>query len=232
MKIHLSSETYALAPADLINLPAAPAEELQLLNCRDEIIIRIGNSKRDEVDALLKGRKAVEDALTEGIDYIPVRIAFHSGVPERLAFLSAFKSFRKKNKYKGTGVYHMSAREVRLMNIERAIRSRNNAYGFRDPKRRPEEDERLLKYQRLVDSLTLNGYDDNEPIRIMVCRSFGLLDSLNQGHHRVSAALEAGIDRIAVTFWAVAKPPIWMTWLLILPAKLKKLQLKHQRSKF
>ena len=231
MKLLFSSELYAIDPNDLARLPDRSADEGAQVRVRDNIVIRIGNAALGESDVLLRGSAAVEQAITDGVEYIPVRIAFRSGIPRGLSFLSAFKQSRKKFRYHSAGVYHMSAREIRRMRIERAIRNKANAYVMSYRKRRPQENERIPKYQRLVESIARNGYDDSEPIRVMLCRSFGILDSLNQGHHRIAAALDAGVDRIAVSFTAVSKPPAIMVPFLLIPARLKRMRLHNQQGK-
>lgn len=232
MKLLLSSETYAIDPADLDRLPDGSENVKTLDRNKDGIVIRIGNSDNQEEDVLLKGRTLVRQAIEQGVEFKSVRIAFRSRIPQLLSFLSAFKPIRKKYKYHSAEIYHMNPHEIRRMKIERAIRNKDNAYGFRNPKWRPEEHERLPKYQKLVDSISLNGYDDSQPISIMVCRSFGLLDSLNDGHHRISAALDAKANRIAVSFTAVSKPPFWIALILIIPAKIKQELVKYRHKKY
>ena len=46
------------------------------------------------------------------------------------------------------------------------------------------------------------GYDDAKPINVMLCRTCGKYDSLRQGHHRVSACIALGVERMAVRFSA------------------------------
>ena len=227
MKLFLSSEVYAIESLDLMNLSESSEGEI-VVSGKDSVVILIGNSAKGESDLLLKGRTLIEQSIATGVKYVSARIAFRSAIPEVFSFLSAFKQIRKKYKYHSKGVYHMSAREIRRMRIERAIRSGANAYGFRNKKWRPEESDRLPKYQRLIKSIAENGYDDNEPISIMLCRSFGVLDSLDQGHHRVSAALDAKVDRIAVCFSAVSKPPFLFAKLLLIFAKMKRSKLCRQ----
>ena len=64
---------------------------------------------------------------------------------------------------------------------------------------------------RLLESLKRDGYRDDKPIVVMLCRTGGLVDSLRQGHHRVSACLACGIDRMAVEFAAAGVAP-WQRW--------------------
>lgn len=231
LKILLSSETYSIDPNDLNCLEFNVDFGKERVRCNEEIVLLVGNSGKGEADILIRGGDVVKRAIDDDIKYVPVRIAFRSGLPRFASFLSAFKQVRKKCKYHSSNVYHMSAQEIRRMRIERAIRNKENAYGFRNPKWCQAENKRLPKYLRLVESIAQKGYDDAEPISIMVCRSFGVLDSLNQGHHRLSAALDAKVDRISVSFSAVSKPPVLIALLLLIPAKIKRAQLRRIHSK-
>ena len=90
------------------------------------------------------------------------------------------------------------------MKLERTIRTTDN------PQKRAGKD-RAASMNRLLTSLRRDGYRDDKPIAVMLCRTGGLADSLRQGHHRVSACLECGVDRMAVEFVAAGVAP-WQRW--------------------
>ncbi|OXU15007.1 hypothetical protein [Sedimentisphaera salicampi] len=223
MKIFKSSETYKLAPEDLASLPAHSDADKLAIRFSEEVAVLIGNAQKGESDYLIKGKAKAEQALSHGIEYVDARIGFQNNMPPFLRFLSMFKFARQKFKYSSSGIYHISAGEIRRMGIERGIRNRENAYGIRNPKWRIPESQREGKYKELSREIRENGYKDEYPISIMVCRSFGVLDTLDQGHHRISICLEQGVDRMAVEFRAVSKPPLLFALLLWLPAKAKKI---------
>jgi hypothetical protein len=224
----LSSETYLLDPADLAPLDGGSTDERHRIRCSQGVVVLIGDSRAGVPDRLLRGRDRVNAAIQNGVEYIPVRVAFASSLPPGLSFLAAFKQVRKKYKRQSARSYHMSARQIRAMKIERSVRNAENAYDFSSAKWRPAEGQRLPKYQRLIESMKQRGYDDSEPVSVMLCRSFGVLDSLNQGHHRISAALDAGVDRIAVQFVATSKPPVLFSLFLYVPAFIKRALLNRQ----
>ena len=61
--------------------------------------------------------------------------------------------------------------------------------------------------EKLEKSLREHGYDDNRPIVVMLCRSGGKIDSVRQGHHRVSACLACGVEKMTVEFAAAGALP-------------------------
>ena len=69
------------------------------------------------------------------------------------------------------------------------------------------ETERQQTYEQLKQSMSEKGFDDRFPLDIMLCRNMGVKDTLNQGHHRMSVALECGVERVCVEFCAVGQTP-------------------------
>ncbi len=110
------------------------------------------------------------------------------------------RALRSKYRYHGTGVYHIAPKAIRAMGLERAVRTLDN------PQQRKNKD-RAASMKRLATSLRERGYDDARPISVHLCRIFGLRDSLRQGHHRISACLECGIERMAMGFCAAGALP-------------------------
>ena len=194
-----SSQVYPLDAKDLARTsdydgPAIPDAALP----GDAIILYI---RHDGPDALLRGREAINEALrADASATVPVRIVFKPSVPKWNLAATLVRVLRNRYRYEGTGVYHISARTVRAMGIERAIRTTDN------PQLRKNKD-RQASMRRLKESLRTRGYDDAKPINIMLCCKGGVTDSMRQGHHRVSACLECGIDRIAIHFSAAGALP-------------------------
>ena len=194
-----SSHVYPLDAADFARTPdyegpGIPDEALP----DDGILLYI---RPDGPDALLRGRAAVADALhADASAIVPVRIVFKPNVAKWNLAATLVRVLRNRYRYEGTGVYHISANAVRTMGIERAMRTIDN------PQPRKNKD-RHASMRRLMESLRAHGYDDARPINVMLCRTGGRIDSLRQGHHRVSACLECGIDRMAVHFSAAGALP-------------------------
>ena len=201
-----SSHVYPLEAADLARTPdcESPGIPDEVLP-EDPVILYI---RPDGPDALLRGREIVGEALrSDASAVVPVRIVFKPNVSKWNLAATLVRVLRNKYRYEGTGVYHISASVVRAMGIERALRTTSN------PQQRKNKD-RHASMHRLKESLRTRGYDDARPINIMLCRTGGRTDSLRQGHHRVSACLECGVERMAVHFSAAGALPRCLTRLL------------------
>lgn len=202
----LSSEIYRLAPEDLLVLPDAPAEKKDS-HLHDDVVILIGDEKKQLSDTLLKGREAAERAIAEKQSFIPVRIAFEPRTG-KFDFLSPLiRSLRYKHKSFSPNIYHTDPFDIRRLKIERSFRTRENAYTFTKKKNRLAENMRSRLYEELYNSMKEKGFDDRFPIEIMLCRSLGVQDTVDQGHHRMSVAIDCGLPRISVRFGAAGKAP-------------------------
>ncbi len=201
MHLGWSSRSYPLYADDLAALDDYAGESIppQFLP-DDEVILFMAKGRRD---TLLRGREIVEKA---GSGTVNVRIVFVPSVRKWNLAATLVRAVRNLYRYKSSGTYHIKANDVRRMALERAIRTLSN------PHRRGKAD-RLAKMKRLENSLREKGYDDSRPIAIMLLRSGGMEDSLRQGHHRVSACIECGIQKMAVRFTAAGALPRSLAWL-------------------
>lgn len=190
-----SSFVYPLEAADLASLPDFAGGSILPSDLPDDPVILL--IRPDGPDALLRGRASVEEALAARGPraVVPVRVVFVPAVPKWNIPATVIRVLRNRYRYEGTGVYHISARAVRAMGLERAIRTTDN------PQKR-KDDDRTASMRRLLESIRTRGFDDLHPINVQLCRTWGSRDSLRQGHHRVSACLECGVDRMAVHFSA------------------------------
>lgn len=187
-----SSHVYPLEAGDLAARPdyeGAPIPEAALPS--DAVLLYI---RPDGQDVLLRGRAEVAAAAASSPRaVVSVRVVFKPAIAKWNLPATLVRVLRTRSHCHGTAIYHISARAVRQMGLERAVRT------VEHPQKRRGED-RGAAMRRLWESLRTNGYDDARPITIMLCRTGGLQDSLRQGHHRVSACLACGIDRMAVQF--------------------------------
>ena len=229
-KICYSSEVYHLAVEDVASLPDADLNLSHIPN--DNVIILIGkrlpwhDDYPVQPDTLLKGRDVVAKAVAEGKDYIPVRIAFESRMKSYDIISPIIRKLRYKYNLFSSNIYHMRAQEIREKGLERNLRTAENAYKFSNSKHKISKELRYSMYEKLVKSMTENGYDDNFPLDIMLCRNMGIQDTLNQGHHRMSVAIENGIDRVAVEFCAAGQAPKFLHPLFRWIAKMN-MWIKH-----
>lgn len=202
-----SSEIYPVSPQDVAVLNDAEATP----DAYDEVVVLIGRNKSNapatEPDVLIKGRAAVLKAVEENKPFIPVRFAF---VPanSRFDLLSPLiRKLRYKIRFQGSNVYHISPESIRKMKIERTFKTRENAYSFTVSSRRMTRGERDAEYDRILNSIRENGFRDDDPVDVMLCRLAGAKDCVNNGHHRMGIALELGLEKIPVRFSAAGASP-------------------------
>ena len=221
--IGLSSEIYPLYVEDLLILP----DSNNIYNdISDSVVILIGDEKKNISDTLLKGRKILEQAILEGKKYIPVRIAFESRTSKYDLLSPLIRSMRYKHNSFSPNIYHINPFEIRNLKIERNFRTRENAYKFTKKKYRIAKDIRKDMYEELYNSMKQNGYNDKYPIDIMLCRSFGVQDTVDQGHHRMSVAIDCKLPQIAIRFGAAGQAPMLLRPLFRLLARIS-LFFKH-----
>lgn len=204
-----SSEIYPIVPQDIAVLTDGGGIDMPDTN--DEVIVLIGHNKisgdTTNADVLVKGRTTVQKAINEDKPFIPVRFAF---IPtnKRFDLLSPLiRKLRYKIRFYGANVYHISPESIRALKIERTFKTRENAYSFTASNRRMTRQERDAEYDNILNSIKENGFLDNDPIDIMLCRLAGAKDCVNNGHHRMGMALELGLDKIPVRFSAASASP-------------------------
>ena len=199
MRLGWSSHVYPLEAADFDDVPDYAGESIpagELPSDRVVLLIRKGHP-----DSLVRGRDEIARRAGGTVD---VRVVFVPSVSRWNLLGTLVRVCRNCYRYHGSHVYHISAKAVREMKLERTIRTTDN------PQKRAGKD-RAASMNRLLTSLRRDGYRDDKPIAVMLCRTGGLADSLRQGHHRVSACLECGVDRMAVEFVAAGVAP-WQRW--------------------
>ena len=199
MHLGWSSCVYPLEADDFAAVPDYDGEPVPAADLPDDPVLLF--LRKGRPDCLLRGRDVVARASGGTVD---VRVVFVPSAAKWNLAATLVRVFRNRYRYHGTGRYHIAASAVRALGLERAIRTLEN------PHQRGKVD-RHAKMRKLVESLKRDGYRDDKPIVVMLCRTGGLVDSLRQGHHRVSACLACGIDRMTVEFAAAGAAP-WQRW--------------------
>ena len=202
MHLGWSSHVYPLEAADFDDVPDYAGEPIpagELPSDRVVLLIRTGHP-----DSLVRGRDEIARQAGGTVD---VRVVFVPSVARWNLLGTLVRVFRNRYRYHGTHVYHISAKAVRSMKLERAIRTTTDPH-VRAGQNQAQSLDRMAK---LLESLKRDGYRDDKPIVVMLCRTGGLADSLRQGHHRVSACLACGLDRMAMEFAAAGVAP-WQRW--------------------
>ena len=199
MHLGWSSHVYPLEAADFGDVPDYSDEPISADDLPpDPVILLI---RKGRPDSLVRGRDEIARRAGGIVD---VRVVFAPSVSRWNLLGTLVRVCRNRYRYHGTHVYHISAKAVRSMKLERAI------WTIENPQARGGQD-RAACMVRLLESLKRDGYRDDKPIVVMLCRTGGLADSLRQGHHRVSACLACGVDRMAVEFAAAGVAP-WQRW--------------------
>ena len=197
-------------------------------NNRREQIKQQAGQESDEEDFPVEQRGGREpninshhknDAVSDQQDFIPVRLAFISRTSRFDVLSPLIRSLRYKHKSFSPNIYHTNPFDIRRLKIERSFRTRENAYTFTKKKNKLAEPMRSQLYEELYQSMKKHGFDDRHPIEIMLCRSFGVQDTVDQGHHRMSVAIDCKLSRIAVRFGAAGKAPNFLRPLFLGLAK-------------
>jgi len=205
IRIGYSSEIYQIAPKDLQKLANLDKSISKQIKSDEEIVLFIGNENTGENDKLALGRNLVLKAIDNGDKFVPVRVAFEIRTPKFDILSTLMKKRREKYRGYSTNIYHTSPKIIRKMNIERNFRTKENAYNISNPKWHLEEKDRNKKYNKLYNSMKKYGFNDRFPVDIMLNRSFGVQDTLQQGHHRMGIALDLNLDLIAIRFGAAGQ---------------------------
>lgn len=194
-----SSCSYPIEAGDLVRVAAEPPAGIpDSALPDDETILLIAPGRPD---SLVRGRERVlAVAAADARAPVETRIVFIPSAAKWNLVATLVRTVRNRYRYHGTGVYHLGAGAIRALGLERAVRS------IECPQPRRGED-RAAAMKKLVESLKSGGYDDSRPMNIMLCRTGGLADSIRQGHHRLSACIACGIDRVAAKFSAAGALP-------------------------
>lgn len=230
MKINLgfSSEIYHIHIDDLLRLSVK--NDVQIPELKDEILLMIGNrdAKNFEADVIIKGQDALQRAKANGQEFVAVRVVLHNQASFLFNFLGAFnKPTRTKIEKYSQLHYRILITDITENSLERNIKTEDTAYNFTKKKWRLGEDERQDRLTQLKDSFSQNGYDYNHPMQIMLCRSFGVKDQLQQGHHRMMLCKKYDVQVVSVIFMHSTFLPLQMHGFLL---KLMKI-LKYKQVK-
>ena len=96
-------------------------------------------------------------------------------------------------------VYHISPIQLRNLEIEEDVHTRENAYeGWTRAHLTREQKEE--KYDTLKESIRHKGFNEEFPIVIMIKRVNNKYDQIFQGHHRLNIAIELELPTVPVRF--------------------------------
>jgi hypothetical protein len=207
-----SSEIYNVEVDDILNLEDYTDPKVKAKSAISVLIT-------DDGDKLLSGRDIVEQAVKNKQSHVPVQFVFKMKYPAYKLHITLIKKLRDPKTIFGSNIYHINPQDIRDMDIERAFRTLENTNQYIPT---------VQEYKKLENSILENGYDDTWPMDIRLCRSFGVQDTLNQGHHRMGILIEHNITRASFKFSAVGYIGIPLLRCILLKVSKQKLKQKHK----
>ena len=211
----ISSTAYPLLIDDLLCLPDVAPDAKTIKEY--DVVLLIGSKEKNIPDKLYQGRKTLEKLKAEGQTTVQTQVAFFRNRPAWDLLAPFCRAFRNRFHSFGTNVYHIDPKKIREMGLERGKRTKENAYRY--AKWPLSEEQRQKQYNDLKNSLETNGYDDKFPIELMLCRSFGVKDTIYQGHHRIMFCIDMNIPLIAIRFMYVTHAPRFLQKPMLLLSK-------------
>tara|TARA_Y100001960_G_scaffold327989_1_gene415691 strand:- start:302 stop:967 length:666 start_codon:yes stop_codon:yes gene_type:complete len=217
--IGVSSELYNIELEDIKSLPYKKIDYKFKDNNAVYILIS------DDGDSIVYGKEFLNKAEKENLTHIPVRVLFNLKFPIWKVHFTLIKALRDKFRIKSPNYYHIKPQDIRELNIERGYRDETNAHLHSDAIYLQAGNQLYLNLKK---SIIENGYDDKFPMDVQLCRSYGVQDCLNQGHHRMGILIDNDIKRASIMFSAVGYIGNPLKPLLL---KLAKKSLKKKRNK-
>lgn len=216
----LSSETYHVHRESLIGLPqqnvAFPA---QTLACDAVVLLACEANQQQDCIVYLR------DPSTLDAERIRTRFAFQTEGFWFNFFGSFIKKIRSRRQNFGSNAYRILLTDITENALERNIKTPETAYNWTSRRWKLPETERLARYQELEQSFIQDGYNFEHPMHIMLCRSMGVKDKLNQGHHRMMFCKLHNIQEVSTLFISSAyMPPVFQ------PAFKKFIQLTNYKQ--
>jgi hypothetical protein len=89
---------------------------------------------------------------------------------------------------------------LRQLGVELLQRTRDNAYGSHREYKHLNQEQRARVYDELKANIQAEGFRHDLPITVMLRRQDGNKDKILQGHHRLSIAIELGLESVPVKF--------------------------------
>lgn len=218
MQIVNSSEKYMIRTDDLISL-----EDSEDYFLSERVVILLGDAEKSIKDKLLSGRDILEKSKLENLKYVEVIISYYSCSYFKAFFLNLVKNLKRKFYVKGTEIYHIDLNHIYSLELMRGYRDFANAYAWTNKKWAMLEEERQAKYLELYNSIKENGYDESQPIDILLNRNFGISDQIYQGHHRLSICKDLNILEATAVFYSAPKNHSSLECVSLFLYKIKKI---------
>lgn len=201
----LSSETYHVHHESLAHLPQRDFSFIaEHLDCDAVVLLACeANQNEDCIIYLKQGANLSQERLR-------TRFAFQTEGFFFNFFGSFIKKIRSRRQNFSSQNYRILLSDITANALERNIKTPETAYNWTSRRWKLDEDKRQERYSKLENSFKDSGYDFNFPMHIMLCRSMGVKDKLNQGHHRIMFCKIYNIDEVSTKFISSAyMPPVF-----------------------
>ena len=198
----LSSETYHVHSESLKAL-----EEINIdfnghgLDCDAVVLLACQLTHQEDKIIYLRNQKTLNN------DRILTRFAFQTEGFLFNFFGSFIKKIRSRRQNFSSHIYRILLTDITENSLERNIKTPENAYNWTSKRWKLDENKRIERYSNLENSFKTSGYDFNFPMHIMLCRSMGVKDKLNQGHHRMMFCKIYNIDEVSTKLISSAYMP-------------------------
>jgi ParB-like chromosome segregation protein Spo0J len=107
---------------------------------------------------------------------------------------------RRDYSVESSEAYLINPQQLRDLGLELIRRDGKNAYKSHREYKHLSPEERAGIYTELKDKIEREGFRRDLPIIVMLLRKDGKKDRILQGHHRLSIALELGLEEVPVRF--------------------------------
>ena len=201
----LSSETYHVHRDSLVKLTQQDfAFHGGALDC--DIVVLLACKANQQQDRIIYLR---EPAILNN-ERLRTRFAFQTEGFLFNFFGSFIKKIRSRRQNFSSHTYRILLSDITDNALERNIKTPDTAYNWTSRRWKLPEQERLARYKELEQSFIEHGYNFEHPMHIMLCRSMGVKDKLNQGHHRMMFCKLHSIHEVSTQFISSAyMPPVF-----------------------
>jgi hypothetical protein len=201
----LSSEIYHVHLDSLKALAYQNIDfNIETLDCDAVILLACTQTNNEDKIIYVKNEQALNQTRQK------VRFAFQTEGFLFNFFGSFIKKVRSRHQNFSSHAYRILLTDITENSLERNIKTPETAYNWTSKRWKLDEDKRQQRYQKLLDSFKQDGYNFDYPMHIMLCRSMGVKDKLNQGHHRMMFCKMFDVEEVNTKFISSAyMPPVF-----------------------
>lgn len=190
-----SSETYFIKASNLAKLEKKVIDSKKIAKFNEKVVIFVDANNVYLVNGWNKINEITQN------DFVETIVCYYS-LPSFIGFfINIIKPLKRKFYVRNSMSFRVRFDKLLEANLTRGERNRENAYQWTNKRWKMSNEEALIKYDELYQSLKENGYDEKYPMIVMINRKFGVKDQILQGHHRIGICKEVGIEEVNICFW-------------------------------